>query len=541
MSLSLQPNIIDAGDVLIVGGGLAGLFTALKLSHRHVTIMATGAPQKASASAWAQGGIAAALGPDDSPDLHLQDTIKAGAGLVDSHIAKIMTEEAKARINDLIAFGVSFDRTKDGRLRLGREAAHSRNRIISVRGDRTGKAIMSALGKRVSASPSIRTLVGFSACELAIEDGRVAGVFAYPTHRQGISPPLLVKARATILACGGCGHLYATTTNPIFANGEALAMAARAGAEIMDAEFMQFHPTAFATQTDPAFLATEALRGEGAVLLNAENHRFMPDYHVDAELAPRDIVARAVAAEIDKTGRVGLDLRANLAERLHTRFPTVFDYCRKTSIDPTKELLPITPAAHYHMGGIKVDENGHTSLKGLWACGESAASGVHGANRLASNSLLEAIIFGARIAAHIDDIVPIHNFAQPQPPVRDHYTDPIMVQPAIKELRATMTRYVGVVRKRAGLLKALQIITRLERAATGIAPLANMCLAAFMISAAALKREESRGSHFRSDYPNPTQNPTHNCWTLTQMREFVALQENEQDNNQDIKHIRHAK
>ncbi|MGC6512802.1 MAG: L-aspartate oxidase [Parvibaculales bacterium] len=515
--MQTQPNIIDAGDVLIVGAGLAGLFTALKLSHRQVTVMTAEKPKKGSASAWAQGGIAAALGEDDHADLHVADTVKAGAGLVDENIARILAEESKARVNDLIAFGVPFDRLADGRLKLGREAAHSRNRIVGVSGDRAGREIMSALGQRATQSPSIRKLVGYSAYELAVEDGRVVGVFARPVNTQGPVSPMLIKARAVILACGGSGHLYKTTTNPIFAKGEAIAMAARAGAVIADPEFIQFHPTAFTGLGDPAPLATEALRGEGAKLVNAKGVRFMLDIHEDAELAPRDVVARAVFDQIRNSGGVSLDLRGHLAEHLGRNFPTVAGYCDQAGIDPKQALIPIEPAAHYHMGGIKVDEHGRSTLPGLWACGEAAATGAHGANRLASNSLLEAIVFGARIAQNVDSSVPVKAIAVPEP-AKTEFNEQEANMPAIAELRETMSRYVGVVRSRQSLTTALEIITRLNRIASGVAPLANMTTTALLITTAALQREESRGGHFRSDYPMPVTNPERTFMTLDQCR-----------------------
>ena len=273
---------------------------------------------------------------------------------------------------------------------------------------------------------------------------------------------MLIKARAVILACGGSGHLYKTTTNPVFAKGEAIAMAARAGAVIADPEFIQFHPTAFAGLRDPAPLATEALRGEGAKLVNAEGRRFMLDLHPDAELAPRDVVARAVFNHIKVTGAVSLDLRGHLADHLEQDFPTVFGYRRQAGIDPKRSLIPVEPAAHYHMGGIKVDEYGRTTLPGLWACGEVAATGAHGANRLASNSLLEAIVFGARIAHNIDSCVPVKAIAVPEPS-KTEISEKATNLPAIAELRETMTKYVGVVRSKQGLTTALDIITRLNR------------------------------------------------------------------------------
>ena len=493
-------NIIDAGDVLVVGAGLAGLYTALKLNHRPVTLIASAGTHKGSSSFWAQGGIAAAIGADDSPDLHAEDTIRAGDGLVDETIAALLANNAADRLEDLIDFGVPFNKDLNGGLALGREAAHQRNRIAGVSGDRAGREIMKCLGQLAESSPSINMLSGFSAYELAIEDGRVVGVFA-DTGKHPFGKTL-IKARAVILACGGSGYLYATTTNPQFANGAALAMAARAGASIADPEFVQFHPTAIHGMGDPAPLATEALRGVGARLINARGDAFMSAYHDEAEMAPRDIVARAVFDEIQKTGTVGLDLRGQIAETLDEKFPTVSDYCKKGGVDPRVSPIPVAPAAHYHMGGIKVDQNGRTSLPGLWACGECASTGAHGANRLASNSLLEALVFGARIAEHIDFTVPVRAASSPQPPMLAPSTTIQQVMPAMQKLRDCMAHHVGVVRTRESLKKAFMQLFRLERIASGTPDLSNMVLTALMITAAAYEREESRGSHFRSDYPN---------------------------------------
>ncbi len=493
-------NIIDAGDVLVVGAGLAGLYTALKLSHRPVTLITSAGTHKGSSSFWAQGGIAAAIGADDSPDLHTEDTIRAGDGLVDETIAALLAHNAAERLEDLADFGVPFNKDLNGGLALGREAAHQRNRIAGVSGDRAGREIMKCLGQLAESSPSINMLSGFSAYELAIEDGRVVGVFA-DTGKHPFGKTL-IKARAVILACGGSGYLYATTTNPQFANGAALAMAARAGASIADPEFVQFHPTAIHGMGDPAPLATEALRGVGARLINERGEAFMSAYHDDSEMAPRDIVARAVFDEIQKTGSVGLDLRGQIAETLDEKFPTVADYCKKGGFDPRVSPIPVAPAAHYHMGGIKVDQNGRTSLPGLWACGECASTGAHGANRLASNSLLEALVFGARIAEHIDFTLPVRAASSPQPPMLAPSTTIQQVMPAMQKLRDCMSRHVGVVRTREGLEEAFKQLFRLERIASDTPDLSNMVLTALMITAAAYEREESRGSHFRSDYPN---------------------------------------
>lgn len=516
-------NIVDAGDVLIIGAGLAGLFTALKLGPRPVTVMAAGKRTKGAASKWAQGGIAAALGPDDSPALHAQDTIDVGGGLVDETVAQFVAAEAAARIEDLETLGVAFDRDQTGALKLGREAAHSCNRIIGVTGDRSGRAIMRALIDRAEASPSLNFLEGYAAYELAVENGRVVGVFARPADNSPIMGPLFIRARAVIMATGGIGHLYAVTTNPRGANGEALAMAARAGAQIADAEFVQFHPTAltgpFTHGSDPAPLATEALRGEGAQLVNAHGHRFMPDIDERAELAPRDVVARAVFNQINETGGVGLDLRPNgIADNLATRFPTLAEQCRKVGIDPTATPLPIAPATHFHMGGIRTDHYGRTGLPGLWACGEVASTGLHGGNRLASNSLLEALVFGARIAEDVNNIMPLTAFSRPAQPATQPGENSAMLAPAVNRLRQLMTRYVGVLRNAAGLTHTLHELERLQRAAGGMAPFANMVLAAQFITMAALTREESRGGHARSDFPDKV-DAAHSVLTLRSLND----------------------
>ncbi len=492
------------GDVVIVGAGLAGLFTALKLAPMHVTVLAAAPLGEGASSNWAQAGIAAAVGPDDSPELHAADTIAAGAGIIDPHVARFVTEEAPARIADLVAYGVTFDREADGQFSLSREAAHSRRRIVHVSGDRSGAAIMRALIAKVRATPSIRVLEGYVADELIVADGRVQGVRLLRPAAFGNGAYEFFPACAVVLATGGVGALYAITTNPGYARGEAIAMAARAGAVIADAEFVQFHPTGIDVGADPAPLATEALRGEGAILINGQGERFMPKLDSRAELSPRDVVARGVFAEIAAGHGAFLDCRKAIGARFAQAFPTVYALCKTAGIDPVTQPIPVAPAAHYHMGGIATDERARSTVPGLWAIGEVASTGLHGANRLASNSLLEAVVFGARAAADIAALdrnsrcAPTVNLKRITSAERGAAPDRAA---AVARLRRTMTDQVGVIRDAAGLREAVATLKQIEHEAREDRTLANMALAARFIAASALMREESRGAHARSDFP----------------------------------------
>jgi L-aspartate oxidase len=508
-------NIVETDGALILGAGIAGLFTALKLAPMPCIVLAGTRPGVSGSSAWAQGGIAAAIGEGDSWQSHAHDTMVAGAGLCDPAIVDLVAREAGPRIEDLVQLGVPFDRTANGGLALGREAAHALPRIVHVKGDGAGAAISATLAARAAEANSITLLEGFHAVELAMESGRVTGIFA----RSGIGNGarlILFRARAVILATGGLGSLYAVTTNPPEARGEGLGMAARAGALIADPEFVQFHPTAIAIGRDPAPLATEALRGEGAILVNDRGERFMTRIHSDAELAPRDIVARAIHRQIVGGHKVFLDCREAIGADFASHFPTVHAACISAGIDPAVQPIPVAPAAHYHMGGIASDEQGRSSLPGLWVAGECAATGLHGANRLASNSLLEGLVFGARVADDVRGTLSA-GAMRGTPPAPQRFAAPL--PPAV--LRQAMSRDVALERHAAGLSRALETITRLERTATEPA-LLNMTAAAKLVTAAALARTESRGGHWRSDCPATATKGARTFMTLAEADRIAA-------------------
>lgn len=500
----------DQNPIIVIGGGIAGLATALRLAPMPVVLITASPLGSGAATALAQGGIAAALGDDDHPRLHADDTLAAAAGLGDAEVAQRVAGAGPAAIAWLLEQGIGFDLSGDGNeIALGLEAAHSRRRIVHAGGDRTGRRVIDGLTSAVRATPSIEILDG-RVIDLAMTaNGRAAGVVWLPANGRQASDSALLPGRGVVLAAGGIGGLYAHTTNPVAAIGTGLALAARAGAVLRDLEFVQFHPTAVTIGQDPMPLATEALRGEGAILVNARGERFMEGVP-GAELAPRDIVANAVFRQIAAGERVFLDTRPALSKTVHTRFPGFSALCASGGLDPACEPIPIRPAAHYHMGGIKVGASGQTTVPGLWACGEVASTGLHGANRLASNSLLEAVAQSAWIAEDIKGNAGLET----------GHLKPMLRTPSPGQIHASLRRQmdhdVGVVRDAVGLQRAVRgFWSALKEAHTRPAEGPDAVLAALLIAVSAERRRESRGAHQRADYPQSSGAPRHSEITLT--------------------------
>jgi len=486
-----------AGRPVIIGAGLAGLATALHLSPEPVVVLSKAPLGREASSGWAQGGIAAAIGPDDDPELHLADTLAAGDGLCDPQIVGRIVRAAPQAVEDLMRFGVRFDVTADDTLLLGLEAAHSRRRIVHAGGDATGREIMRALVEAVRRTPSITVLEGFEARRLLTDEIGVSGIIA-----TGPAGAVLLSTGRVVIATGSIGGLYTDTTTPLGSIGQGLALAARAGAELRDLEFVQFHPTALDGPARPMSLISEAVRGEGAILIDETGRRILQGTP-GAELAPRDVVARAVARHLAEGHRVYLDARKALGTRFARRFPGIDASCKAVGIDPAGEPIPIRPAVHYHMGGIAVDGEGRSSVSGLWACGEAAATGLHGANRLASNSLIEAAICGRWVAESIAGAV---DHTRPRPVF---FPTPGKVDAST--MRPIISRALGVVRDGDGMRAAVSALLPL---AEGDGPASDPAAVALMMAVSALSREESRGAHFRSDFPGRSERALHARLTL---------------------------
>ncbi|HEU4524341.1 MAG TPA: L-aspartate oxidase [Gemmatimonadales bacterium] len=483
---------------VIVGTGIAGLWSAWRLaSEGRQAVVLTKETLADSASAWAQGGIAVALGPGDSPSQHAADTLAASDGLADPEAVRILTSEGPGRIYELLALGARFDRGPDGRLRFGLEAAHTRPRIIHAGGDRTGAALIGCLAQVVRSHPLVELMEHTEVTALLLAEGRAAGVAVLSAGEARVIP-----AAAVVLATGGVGQLYAITTNPKVATADGWALAHRAGTQLRDLEFLQFHPTALKLPgVNPAPLISEAVRGAGAILVDRDGHRFALDADPRGELAPRDVVARAVAAA-DATGGAWLDARD--IDDFPTRFPGITSILASHGLDPAHDLLPVAPALHYAMGGVRTDLEGRSTVPGLWAVGEVASTGVHGANRLASNSLLEGLVFADRAGhALADEKARDHAPASlPDVPLQQETGADAGCEQIRQSMRRLMTADVGVQRTESSLLHAEQELARLTRETPEDAwRTRNQLLVATLITQAARRRRESRGGHRRLDYP----------------------------------------
>lgn len=497
-------------DFIVVGSGIAGLRSAIELAQAgaRVTVLTKDRTDESNTE-YAQGGIAVALSEDDEVALHEEDTLNAGAGLCDERAVHVMVEDGPRYIQELIEWGTEFDR-EGGRLVFTREAAHSRRRILHAHGDSTGREIVRALIARAGAERGIAFLSHAATESLLMSDGRCNGVrYLDPLVRA----PRSLYARAVILASGGAGQLFLHTTNPQVATGDGMAMAYEAGAELSDMEFVQFHPTALNLEGAPRFLLTEAMRGEGGVLRNERGKRFMSRYHDRAELAPRDIVSRAIVAEMQRTATrtVYLDMTAFDKKFLKHRFPQIYETCQRYGLDISRDMLPVSPAAHYCMGGVRTDLHGRSTLPGLYAAGEVSCTGVHGANRLASNSLLEGLVFGARAGrAAADDCLKQGAFEFERARLESDGARGQSVAEGLKDVafalrkrvRRLMWERVGILRTREGLERALREFEQIERSPLSRAS-RNFLNVATLIARSALWREESRGAHFRMDFPKP--------------------------------------
>ncbi|MFB6721531.1 L-aspartate oxidase [Kribbella sp. NPDC056345] len=503
-----EPGWTDTVDVVVIGSGIAGLTAALKARELGTVLVVTKDVVASGSTQWAQGGIAAALSPEDSPEEHLQDTLVAGAGLCDPDAVRALVTEGPEAVRDLIELGARFDTLANGEISLTREGGHHRNRIAHSGGDATGAEIERALVAAVKRAPDIRLIEHALVIDLLrAEDGAIAGVTLHVMGEGQLDGIGAIRSRVVILASGGLGQLYAATTNPSVSTGDGMALALRAGAKVRDLEFVQFHPTVLwlgksAKGQQP--LVSEAVRGEGAFLVDHEGKRFMQGQHELADLAPRDVVAKAIMRQMLAAGKdhVYLDARHFGDEKWRVRFPTILASCRSHGIDPVRELIPVAPACHYSSGGVWTDLNGQTSVPGLYACGEVACTGVHGANRLASNSLLEGLVFAHRIAVHLAKGLP-----ELREPAVDTRIPGLVDADVVPELQRVMTVGAGVIRSASGLAEAGGALAKLIEQPAGEPgtpgwEATNLVTVASALIAAGTVREESRGSHWREDHPD---------------------------------------
>ncbi|SFF31885.1 L-aspartate oxidase [Paenibacillus catalpae] len=505
VDLSIEDLPVIEKDVIVIGAGIAGLFTALRASeNNHSVLMITKKSLLDSNTRYAQGGIAAVISEEDSPAYHREDTLIAGAGLCSEDAVNVLVHEGPEGVSNLISMGTQFD-LENGEFALTKEGAHSQRRILHANGDATGYEIVRALSEKATSDPGIDVWDDHFVIDLVTQDGECCGAIVQKPdgHR------LYVRGKATILCSGGTGQLYRYTTNPDVATGDGVAMAYRAGALIQDMEFVQFHPTSLCYPGAPRFLISEAVRGEGAVLRNIRGDRFMERYHPQLELAPRDVVARAIISEMEETKStfVYLDVTHESPDMVKHRFPNIYEFCLQYGLDLTTDWIPVAPAAHYMMGGVKTDLNGETNIRRLFACGEVSSTGVHGANRLASNSLSEAIVFGKRI---VDSIIKLPEL-ETKPVIEiDHPRMSTPMQAVVEKrlkLQKVMVRYAGLRRNAQGLGRGLEelkrqlpffqsVLTKREEY-----EFANLLTCAILTTESALQREESRGGHFRDDFP----------------------------------------
>ncbi|WP_063567559.1 L-aspartate oxidase [Paenibacillus sp. O199] len=495
-------------DVLVIGSGIAGLFTAIKASEQRSVLMITKKSLLDSNTRYAQGGIAAVIAEDDSPAYHLQDTLVAGAGLCRSEAVEALVNEGPDGVKELIRLGTLFD-LENGELALTQEGAHSHRRILHANGDATGYEIVRALAAQANEHPGIEVWDEHFVIDLITEQGECVGALV----QKADGSQVFVKAEATVLCSGGAGQLYRYTTNPEVATADGVAMAYRAGAVVRDMEFIQFHPTSLCYPGAPRFLVSEAVRGEGAYLRNVKGERFMERYHAQLELAPRDIVARAIVSEMESTNStfVYLDITHESAEMIKHRFPTIYETCMRYGLDMTTDWIPVAPAAHYMMGGVKTDLSGESSIGRLFACGEVSSTGVHGANRLASNSLSEAIVFGRRIVDRIQSLPPLASLQTNIPTLTTIRRIIKEEQKPVSErrlrLQKMMVRQVGLRRNGANLQAAIEKLQQelqfFDQKFTHKEEMeyANLLTCAWLVTTGALHREESRGAHYREDFP----------------------------------------